>query len=55
MALTKKQEELLDKMAQRQGQRLREMLTPKSIATRIYPHLPSANEPKPPAQPKEKT
>jgi hypothetical protein len=55
MALTqKRQDELYNQLSQRQGQRVREMLTPKTIATRIYPHLPSANEPKPPAQQKEK-
>jgi hypothetical protein len=44
----KKQDELYDQLAQRQGQRVREMLTPKTIATRMYPHLPSANQPKVP-------
>jgi hypothetical protein len=48
MALTqKRQDELYNQLSQRQGQRVREMLTPKTIATKIYPHLPSANEPKP--------
>jgi hypothetical protein len=55
MALTqKRQDELFDQLAQRQGQRVRSLLTPKTIATRLYPHLPSANEPKPTEQPKEK-
>jgi len=43
----KKTDQLFDQLAQRQGQRVRSLLTPKTTATRIYPHLPSANEPKP--------
>ena len=40
MALTqKKQEELLDNMAQRLGQRVREMIEPPSLASKIFPHL----------------
>jgi hypothetical protein len=40
MALTpKKQDELLDKLAQRQTKLLRELLPPQSIAERMYPKL----------------
>jgi hypothetical protein len=40
MPLTQKRaDELLDKLAQRQGQRARELLPPQSIAERMYPKL----------------
>jgi carboxylesterase type B len=40
MALTqKKQEELLDNMARRLGQKVREVIEPPTLAQRIYPHL----------------
>jgi|SoiMetStandDraft_2_1073263.scaffolds.fasta_scaffold2046992_1 hypothetical protein len=55
MALTQKErEKRYEDLVHRQTNLVRGMLTPKSIATRIYPHLPSANEPKIPEQPKEK-
>jgi hypothetical protein len=55
MALTqKRQDELSEQLVHRQTKLVKGMLTPKTIATRLYPHLPSANEPKPPEQPKEK-
>jgi len=48
MALTqKRQEELYDQMAQRLGQKVREMIEPPSLASKLYPHLPrSADQPK---------
>jgi hypothetical protein len=40
MPLTQKRaDELLDKLAPRQGQRARELLPPQSIAERMYPKL----------------
>jgi len=45
MALTqKKREELYDQMAQRMGQRVREMIEPPSIAQRMYPKLKTEDE-----------
>jgi hypothetical protein len=45
MALTqKRQEELYEKMAQRLGKVVREMITPKSIAERMYPKLKTEDE-----------
>jgi hypothetical protein len=37
----KKQEELLDKMTERLSQSVREMIEPRSLASRIYPNLKS--------------
>jgi len=40
MAITqKRKDELYDQLVQRSRQRLREMLTPPSIASRMYPKL----------------
>jgi hypothetical protein len=45
MSLTqKRKEELYDQLAQRQGQRVREMIEPKSIAERMYPKLKTDDE-----------
>jgi hypothetical protein len=44
MTTTKRQEELLEKMAQRQTKRLRELLPPQSVAQRMYPKLKTDDE-----------
>jgi hypothetical protein len=52
MALTqKRQEELYDQMAQRQGQRVREMLEPPSLASKIWPRLPRSADDQPKQSP----
>jgi hypothetical protein len=46
MALTRKrQDQLYDDLVRRQTNLVRGMLTPRTIATKIYPHLPSADQP----------
>jgi hypothetical protein len=48
MALNqKKQEELYDQMAQRLGQKVRGMIEPPSLASKIYPRLPRSAEDQP--------